>query len=127
MKALLLVAHGSRSPESNNEIISLTRSLRAHIAHAAEQKFEIVKCAFLELAEPDIDAGISSLVEQGVDNITLLPYFLARGKHVNRDIPEIIAAAQSRFPGVTVDLIPHIGEAANMCKLLDEHLQVTGE
>ena len=127
MKALLLVAHGSRSQESNDEILTLTSSLRAQVTRVPDQEFDIVNCAFLELVEPDIDAGINTLVKQGVDKITLLPYFLAKGNHVNRDIPEIIVAAQSRFPGVTIDLIPHIGEAANMCKLLIEHLQVTGE
>ena len=127
MNALLLVAHGSRSQESNDEILTLTSSLRAQVTRVPDQEFDIVNCAFLELVEPDIDAGINTLVKQGVDKITLLPYFLAKGNHVNRDIPEIIVAAQSRFPGVTIDLIPHIGEAANMCNLLIEHLKVTGE
>jgi sirohydrochlorin ferrochelatase len=124
MNALLLVAHGSRSPESNDEIVKLTSSLRALIERAPDRSFEIVQYAFLELVEPDIDAGISALVEQGADKVTLLPYFLAKGNHVNRDIPEIISAAQSRFPDLRIDLIPHIGYADNMCKLLVEHLQI---
>ena len=127
MNALLLVAHGSRSLESNDEISSLTRSLRIQIESSPEPIFDIVHWAFLELAEPDIDTGIDSLVEKGADQITLLPYFLAKGNHVNKDIPEIIVKAQSRLPGVTINLISHIGESMNMCRLLIEHLQVNSE
>jgi len=127
MNALLLVAHGSRSAESNSEIVALTNSLSAYIETASDRDFDIVKCAFLELTEPDIDTAITELVNQGADSITLLPYFLAKGSHVNKDIPETISAAQSKIPGVTIEIIPHIGGAANICDLLIAHLQNHGK
>ena len=48
MKALLVVAHGSRREQSNTEI----KELAQRIAAQAGQDFDLVECAFLELADP---------------------------------------------------------------------------
>ena len=57
--ALLLIAHGSREPEANADL--------HHVVEAMRQRgqFDLVEAAFLELAEPDIDAGGSRCVELG--------------------------------------------------------------
>ena len=53
MQALLIVAHGSRRVESNEEI----RALAAQVAQQSVQTYSIVGSAFLELAEPSIPAA----------------------------------------------------------------------
>jgi len=58
LKALLLVAHGSRRRESNEEIAILTQRVR----ECAGGRFDLVTCAFLELAEPSIPDGIDNAV-----------------------------------------------------------------
>ncbi|HAO23817.1 MAG TPA: cobalamin biosynthesis protein CbiX, partial [Methylophaga sp.] len=45
MKALLLVAHGSRRQRSNDEVIELAEKLKTECA----QHYDIVQAAFLEL------------------------------------------------------------------------------
>ncbi len=122
MKALLLVAHGSRNPGSNDEIHALTGALRRLAENASQRRFEIIDCAFLELAEPDIESAIGDLVRQGATEITVLPYFLAKGNHIIRDVPGKILNAQRQFPDLVVKTVPHIGEAANMLNLLLEHV-----
>ena len=47
MKAILLVAHGSRRKLSNDEVLSLADKLRNNCSH----QYDIVNAAFLELAE----------------------------------------------------------------------------
>ncbi len=140
MKALLLIAHGSNNPDSNAEIYELTALLRTRIYQSANQspnhtpnqlshqavasRFDWVECAFLELTDPDIATAIGSLVTEGATVITVLPYFLAKGHHVDRDIPEQIADLQIRFPEITVNTMPHVGKAENMIALLLEHLHL---
>ena len=49
--ALLLIAHGSRHDEANADLL--------HIVHGLRQRarYDLVEACFLELAQPNIDAG----------------------------------------------------------------------
>ena len=113
MKALLVVAHGSRRAESNDEVRTLTGS----VAGRPSSKYDKVACAFLELAEPLIPAGVEALVDAGADDITVVPYFLSAGRHVVEDIPAEVAKVN--LPeGVSVRIAPYVGESDAMADLL---------
>ncbi len=114
MQALLIVAHGSRRAESNTEIETLT----SEVARRAGSKFDLVECAFLELAEPLIPDGINGLVERGAKSIVVVPYFLAKGAHVKDDIPEAIQASQADHPDVPITVSTYFGAAEPVPDLL---------
>jgi len=103
-QAVLLVAHGSRVPESNAEIEGLARRLADTVEPGTA-----VAHAFLELAEPSIPAAIDALAEAGSRRIVLIPYFLSAGRHVADDIPEIVEQARARHPGLTIETTGHFG------------------
>lgn len=110
MKALLVVAHGSRRAESNDEVRCLTTQLQVRAGNAYGE----VRCAFLELAEPSIPEGIAQCIAQGAAEIVVLPYFLSAGRHVATDIPAEVAKAQSSYPHVTIDVAPYLGVAEGL-------------
>lgn len=114
MKHLLLVAHGSRRPESNTEIAALA----ARLQDVAGESYAGISHAFLELAEPSIPAAIDDCVSAGSNEVVILPYFLAAGRHVIEDIPEIIAAKQSEYPQVCLRITGHFGTADELPGLL---------
>lgn len=105
MEILLLVAHGSRKEAANQEV----RELAARIEGHSGSDYEAVVPAFLEFAEPDIGGGVDHCVKLGAKNITLVPYFLSAGAHVNRDIPGELEVASHRYPGVGFKLTGHLG------------------
>ncbi len=115
-RAVLIVAHGSRRAESNEEV----RRLAARVAEqlAADPAILCVESAFLELAEPDIGAGIDRCVARGAREVIVLPYFLAAGRHVQQDIPEWVQAARDRHPEVCIVLGPHLGASEELAALL---------
>ncbi len=115
MKALLLVAHGSRRESSNEEIRRLTDCLRRH-----NVLFDRVECAFLELAEPSIPDGIRAAISEGADEVVVLPYFLSAGRHVAEDIPSDIAEVAAEHPGVRIRQAPYLGIAPGVVDLLLE-------
>lgn len=108
MSSLLIIAHGSRRGASNDEVRQLADQVRSQPQHA----YDHVNAAFLELAEPSIQAGLAALVAQGATDIVAFPYFLAAGTHVAQDIPEAIAEFSAQYPGVTIRLTSHLGAAA---------------
>ena len=114
MRSLLLVAHGSRRELSNDEVRSVTDKLRAN----AGKRFDMVECAFLELAEPSIPDGIEKCIQQGATRVDVLPYFLSAGRHVGKDIPECVALKQAEHPDVDIHLVTHLGAAAAIPELL---------
>lgn len=120
--ALLVVAHGSRRTESNDEVRTLTDRVRA----AAEGRFAAIECAFLELAPPSIPDGLEQLIGRGATHITVLPYFLAAGRHVAEDIPADVAQTRAAHPDVTIEIAPYLGTSDAMPGLLLDTIGVTG-
>lgn len=114
MHALVVTAHGSRRKASNDEVITLTEHIRA----LAGERFTLVESAFLELAEPSIPQALENCVRKGATRITIAPYFLAGGTHVVKDIPDIVAAAASRYPDIDFRISPHVGLSASMPRLV---------
>ena len=113
-KSLLVVAHGSRRDASNDEVRALTERVRG----ASDERFAAIECAFLELAEPSIPDGLQRLIDDGARHITVLPYFLAAGRHVIEDIPEEVAVKQRQHPEVHIEIAPYLGTSETMPGLL---------
>lgn len=113
MKSLLVVAHGSRRQESNDEVREIAGRLSA-----IENQYDRIDCAFLELADPSIPDGLRQLIAAGSDEVVVLPYFLSAGRHVVTDIPNEIEIVRNECPDVTIHLAPYLGSAPGIAKLL---------
>src|SRR4051794_6355242 len=100
--ALLLIAHGSRQPEANDDLHWLAAQLR-------ERGHAVVVASFLELAEPTIDDGGRQCVAAGADRVVLVPYFLSAGVHVRRDLSAARDRLAAEFPGVEFALAEPLG------------------
>lgn len=113
MNHLLLVAHGSRRADANQELLGLAATLAQR-----DSGYDAVRGAFLELAEPSIPQGISDCVEAGATRVVVLPYFLTVGRHVAEDIPRIVDEARAAHPSVSIELAPYLGARPAMLDLL---------
>ena len=103
--ALILFGHGARDPEWAVPIRRLQRKV-------AEQRPDLaVEVAFLDLVEPLLPEAIEKLVSEQYSRIAIVPVFLAQGGHLKNDVPKILDELRQRFPAVTLDLWPALGEA----------------
>ena len=116
MKSLLLVAHGSRRAESNDEVRQLARQLDKQ----GNGEFGLVACAFLELAEPSIPDGLRAAIRAGATEVTVLPYFLSAGRHVVTDIPAEVNIIRAESPEVEMVLARYLGASPDVVELLLE-------
>lgn len=114
MKALLLIAHGSRREASNDEVRELAKAL----AEQAGSAFDRVVPAFLELAEPSIPDGVAECVRRGATEVVAVPYFLSAGRHVAHDIPEELEKASQANPEATVTISPYLGQHPGIAEML---------
>jgi sirohydrochlorin ferrochelatase len=114
MKALLIVAHGSRRKDSNDEV----RRLADRIRENSGPSFGLVASAFLEISSPQMDSAIADLVDEGATDIVIFPYFLAAGTHVATDIPRIVEEEKALRPNITFEILPHLGALQGISTLI---------
>ena len=120
MNALIILAHGSRRHESNQEIETLAKEVKK----IAGNEYDVIEYAYLEIAVPTLLQSIESVVNRGVSDITVLPYFLNSGNHVKRDIPAMIETAIDKHPACRFKVSAFIGIYEGMPKLIIEQARL---
>ncbi len=110
--ALVLLAHGSRAPQTLEEMEKLALKLQ----HGRKEL--IVKPAFLTLIKPDLAQTLFELSKSGVRNVEILPLFLFTGKHVLDDIPALIQENRRLHPKLKLTLHKPIGRHAGFVEFL---------
>ncbi len=115
-EAVILVDHGSRAPEaaaSLDEVVSLVQERRPE---------SLVLAAHMEIAQPSIQEALQHAVAQDALKITVVPYFLAPGRHITEDIPALVQAAAAAHPQAEVRLAPPLGVHPKLVEVILERL-----
>lgn len=104
MRGILLIDHGSRRAEANALLNEVVGRVKARLGEGA-----IVELAHMEIAEPTIAQGFTRCVEQGASVIVAHPFMLAPGRHVQEDLPRLVAEAAASHGGVRFVLAAPLG------------------
>jgi len=112
MHATVLFAHGSRDPAWRLPIDRVA----AYMQTLDPQ--HLVRCAFLELTEPDLATVTKALIAQKVKRITIVPMFLGIGRHAREDLPLLVSELKCAYPETVFELRPSIGEDSRVIELL---------
>ncbi|HEX7055046.1 MAG TPA: CbiX/SirB N-terminal domain-containing protein [Burkholderiales bacterium] len=110
--ALLLLAHGSRDPQWRKPFERLRRRLAARLDGV------LVQLAFLELAAPGFDEAMARVAARGRTRVRVVPLFLARGRHLRRDVAARVARSRRRYPGMEIRQLPALGEAPGVLEAI---------
>ena len=78
---MLLVGHGSTMPY-NQELVEKT----AAFIKEKNAGF-IVKCGFMNMNKPSIKDSLEAFRHEQIDSLVVVPLFLAKGVHIEKDIP----------------------------------------
>ena len=116
--AILLIAHGSRNHQANDDLYWLAAELRL-------RGFERVEASFLEITTPDIQTAGRTCVEKGATKVLMVPYFLAAGVHVLEDLTKAKALLCQEFPKVSFQLAHPLGRHSSMVDLVMERINQT--
>ncbi|WP_298396875.1 CbiX/SirB N-terminal domain-containing protein [uncultured Azonexus sp.] len=112
--AIILFAHGARDPEWAAPM----RRVQAAIRSAAPAM--PVELAFLEFMTPDLPTCAAEAIAGGARKVVVLPMFIAQGGHLKREVPEMLAAMQARWPTVEFVLDRAIGEEESVVRAMAE-------
>ena len=87
---MLLVGHGSKL-SYNKELIETTAAI---IAGKTDEY--LVKPGFMSINAPTVEEQLAAFRREDIDMLVVVPLFLARGIHIEQDIPRLLGLA----PGV---------------------------
>ena len=120
-RGIIVLGHGSRAEvtEANDAIFV--------VAELVKQKTssDLVEAALMNRSSnlQSVDQAAEVLIQKGVKEIVLAPWFLTKGAHIQSDIPRIIARVQERFPGVQIVMAPPLGPDPKIVDVLLERVQ----
>ncbi|MHB8652718.1 MAG: sirohydrochlorin chelatase [Terriglobia bacterium] len=95
---IVLFGHGSSVEEANQGV----RELALQIQNAGP--YHYVRAAFLELAQPDLNAAVAESAEAGLRRVIIIPFFLTMGIHLRRDLPNLIAPMKQKYPRLEIQV-----------------------
>lgn len=76
---IILVGHGSKEPYNKETLEFFASKIKNH--------YDFVSAAFMQLNEPAIPKAVQNALDAGMEKIVVVPFFLARGVHIDQDIP----------------------------------------
>ncbi|MEM1483779.1 CbiX/SirB N-terminal domain-containing protein [Oscillospiraceae bacterium PP1C4] len=117
MTGVLIVAHGSRIDKTEKTM----ETIRSYVQQ--ELGVEHIIEAYMEFRSTNIEAGLLKLMEQGVDDIKVVPYFLFEGIHIREDIPTEIAAFQEKHPEVKIQFGNTLGADRRLAEVLADRVR----
>lgn len=98
---LLLIGHGSSDKRAREAFLYTVNNLK--------KIYRDVKFCFLELEPPNIEGGIKECLTTNPDTIVVVPYFLHKGIHIQKDILVDLTNAQEKYSFNSLFISRHIG------------------
>jgi sirohydrochlorin cobaltochelatase len=111
-RAIVLFGHGSRDPQWREPMDEVARRIRSRVAQVD------VRCAFLELEQPDLRTSVDDLVDAGVESIRVVPMFLGAGRHAREDLPRLVEQCRQAHPTTHIELQAPVGENPRVLDLI---------
>lgn len=100
-RSIILLAHGSRDQRWCDTFEALAAPTLKAVSNS--------RVAYMELAQPSLDEVVHEGVAAGTRDFTIVPLFLAAGRHLRKDVPAMIEALE-KSTGASIKLSPPIGE-----------------
>ncbi len=105
---IILFAHGARDPEWARPVEAVAQRLRKG------SPGRHVEVAFLEFMKPTLPEAVAEIVSEWAPfagaRIQILPFFIAQGGHLRKELPEMLGALRAQYPEQAFLLLPPLGE-----------------
>ncbi|MCB0308967.1 MAG: CbiX/SirB N-terminal domain-containing protein [Bdellovibrionales bacterium] len=114
--AVILLAHGTKNPESSQPVYGYAKqlSLQTHLQ---------VEPCLREFIEPSIPTVVDKLATKGYRTIFVLPFFLFKSAHVTRDIQNDIEIERKKYPDIKFIIGEPLGDDPLLFALLFKRLE----
>ncbi|MGB9793249.1 MAG: precorrin-8X methylmutase, partial [Thermacetogeniaceae bacterium] len=116
-KGIVLLGHGSRRDAANAELKKLADLVRASLGMD-------VRPAFFQFSRPSLEDAVEGFVEDGIEDILVVPAFLFPGMHLEHDLPEALGELKARFgPELRLSLAPCLGADPRLVEVIADRVR----
>jgi sirohydrochlorin cobaltochelatase len=116
---VILLARGSGDPRWRRPLEELIAGLQADLGRPA------IAIAYLEISPPSLMDAAAEASRQAIGCLRILPLFMAGGDDLDRRIAGQVREIAVRFPDLSMDVLPPIGEDPRMISLLRQAARET--
>ncbi len=116
-RAVVLVGHGSKIAGSSDAINCVIETLKK------KEPATLFFTAFLELQKPSIPEGIELCINQGAEEVIVIPYFVQSGRHVVQDIPKIVSDSKEKHPDARICLAKYLGFDERIVSVVQDKIE----
>jgi len=117
MIGVLILAHGSREKETEATLDQIVTMLEERLL------LKNIEKAFLQFSEKSLTQGLTRLINKGVSDIKVVPYFLFEGIHIKEDIPNEIKEFNKLYPKVKITLGQTLGADSRLADALVDRVK----
>lgn len=121
MEGVIILGHGSRRPEANQEIRDIAEQVKMRTGDA------LYETCFLQFGQPALSEGIQRMVASGVKKITVIPLLLAVGNHIQVELPRLLRQQKELYSGLTLLLAPHLGADSRIVEIVMDRMKQGSE
>ncbi len=111
-----MVGHGSKLSGSSDALNLVLVGLQK------KEPATFFQAAFLEIRPPSIPEAIELCVNQGADEVIVIPYFVQAGKHVVQDIPKIVSEAKIKYPDRHIYLTDYLSFDERIISIVEDRI-----
>ncbi|TLX77013.1 hypothetical protein E9993_04825 [Labilibacter sediminis] len=111
-QSVIILGHGSKSAHAIEDFNYVVNILKQKMDHP------FVFGAHMEMAQPSLEEVVENMNNEGVEKVTILPYFLFNGNHIKEDIPEKIELLEKAYPGINFSFGTPIGKEPMMADIM---------
>lgn len=112
--AVILFAHGARDPQWAEPFKEIQKRVREKLRDVE------VELAFLELMHPSLESAVNKLGSQKINQITVIPLFLAQGGHLKEDLPKLLNGIREKNPEIVFHVASALGETEEMLSAISD-------
>lgn len=114
--AHLLVAHGSSHARWRKPFEAIAMGL------SERHPKRLIRLCYLEKWTPDVPTTVGELYQKGCRHLRVSPLFLSSGRHLEKDLPDILSVCLRPRPDLVVIAEPPLGECDDFVKSILEIL-----
>jgi sirohydrochlorin ferrochelatase len=123
-RGIVILAHGSRAEvgEANRQLLKVVEMFRERTGN------EHVKPAYMNVKSkgPGLSEAVAGLKGEHCEEIVVAPWFLTRGLHIQKDIPEMIEELRNRYPQVRIVMAEPLGPDSRLVDILLDRIREVG-
>ena len=121
---IIIVVHGNTNADTDGTAYIADQ---LHGMLHTDCNKDCVRVAYLQFMKPELKTTLENAADEGIDKIVIHPFFLSKGFHVTKNIPQIIENFKNAYPDIKVICSAPLGVHEKLAEVILERIKEAGK